>query len=79
MIRWWFDFDSGTGSTRCCGLVVVREVLDDCGMQGGEPCMLVDGLFGLHSFNTCLMLLGPNVFSLLAFTQIIPCISLFLI
>ena len=46
MIRWWFGFDSSTGSTRCCGLVVVREVLDGCGMQGGEPCILDDGLLG---------------------------------
>ena len=46
MIRGWFGFDSGTGSTRCCGLVIVRGVLDGCGMQGGEPCMLDDGLLG---------------------------------
>ena len=50
-------------------LVIVQGVLDGCGMQGGEPCMLDDGLFGLHSLNNCLMLLSPNMFSLLAFTQ----------
>ena len=27
-------------------LVLVQGVLDGCGMQGGEPCMLDDGLLG---------------------------------
>ena len=51
-------------------LVIVQGVLDGYGVQGGEPCMLCVGLCGLHSFNNCLMLLSPNLFSLLAFMQI---------
>ena len=51
-------------------LVIVQEVLDGYGMQGGEPCMLRVGLCGLHSLNNCLLLLSPNMFSLLTFTQI---------
>ena len=51
-------------------LVLVQGVLDGYGMQGGEPCMLGVRLYGLHSFNNFLMLLSPNMFSLLAFTQI---------
>ena len=50
-------------------LVTVQGVLDSYGMQGGEPCMLGVGLYGLHSLNNCLMLLSSNIFSLLAFTQ----------
>ena len=51
-------------------LVIVQGVLDGYGVQGGEPCMLDAELVGLYSFNNCLMFLSPNVFSLLAFTQI---------
>ena len=50
-------------------LVIVQGVLDGYGVQGGEPCMLGVGLCGLHSLNNCLMLLSPNMFLLLAFTQ----------
>ena len=50
-------------------LVIVHGVLDSYGMQGGEPCMLGVGLYGLHSLNNCLMLLSSNMCSLLAFTQ----------
>ena len=48
----------------------VQGVLESYGVQGGEPCMLDAELYGLHSLNNCLMLLSPNMFSLLAFTQI---------
>ena len=51
-------------------LVIVQGVLGDYDMQGGEPCMLRVALYGLHSLNNCLILLSPNMFSLLAFTQI---------
>jgi hypothetical protein len=44
-------------------LVIVQGVLDGYGVRGGEPCMLDAELFGLHSFNNCLMLLSPNMFS----------------
>ena len=27
-------------------MILVQGVLDGCGMQGGEPCMLGDGLLG---------------------------------
>ena len=50
-------------------LVLVQGVLDGYGMQGGEPCMLGVRLYGLHSLNNCLILLSPNMISLLAFTQ----------
>ena len=50
-------------------LVIVQGVLEGYGVQGGEPCMLNAELFGLHSLNNCLMLLSPNMVSLLAFTQ----------
>ena len=36
-------------------LVVVQGVLDGYGVQGEELCMLDAELFGLHSFNNCLM------------------------
>ena len=43
-------------------LVIVQGVLDNYGMQGGEPCMLRVGLYVLHSLNNCLMLLSLNMF-----------------
>ena len=39
-------------------LVIIQGVLDGYGMQGGEPCILGVGLFGLHSLNNYLMLLS---------------------
>ena len=60
-------------------LVIVQRVLEGYGVQGGELCMLDAELFGLHSFNNYLMFFSPNVFSLLAFTQNLPYVSLFLI
>ena len=50
-------------------MVLVQGVLDGYGMQGGEPCMLGVGLYGLYSLNNCLMLLSLNMFLLLTFTQ----------
>ena len=58
-------------------LVIVQRVLDGYGVQGGEPCMLCVALYGLHSRNNYLMLLSPNMFSLLAFTQIYHVLAYF--
>ena len=52
MIRWWMVLVLVQGVLDGVVLVIVQGVLDGCSMQGGEPCMLDDGLFGLHSFNT---------------------------
>ena len=81
MIRWWFGFGfgSGTGSTRCCGFGLSTGSTRRLWYAERGTLYARRWIVGLHSFNTCLMLLSPNVFSLLAVTQIIPCVSLLLI
>ena len=48
MIRGWMVLVLVQGVPDGVVLVIVQGVLDGCGMQGGEPCMLDDGLFGLQ-------------------------------
>ena len=51
-------------------LVIVHGVLDDYGMQGGEPCMLGVELYGLHSLNNCLILFESKYVFITCITQI---------
>ena len=60
-------------------LVIVQGVLEGYGMQGGEPCMLGVGLYGLYSLNNCLILFYSKYASIIRIYANIPCVSLFLI
>ena len=58
-------------------LVIVQGVLDSYGMQGGEPCMLGVGLYGLYSLNNYLMLFEAKYVFITRIYANIPCVSLF--
>ena len=60
-------------------LVIVQRVLDGYGMQGGQPCMLDVGLYGLHSLNNCLMLFESKYIFITRIYVNIPCVSILLI